>query len=347
MVTDLYNTFKFHLLSYNPQRTTPKETQYHHHTLTMNTIVMKHPPRPPWPSMPQTEHWHRLPSLWPSDKYTPPTQFGLWPLLPKPRATRKNCTPLAQWCHHTPCQTPPLPGAPQHDCHHTCIQLHHPSQPPHSYQPHSHKKAMPMPHATHTKTFPHLSMPRLQTQMHLQLKWPLPLFSARIFIPLPSMIHCLLPYHWFPYLRFMGISLQRFLPVSSVGISFSATQAHCLLPQPPVSLPKTHRNFPAEVSPGVSEGGDFYWMAVHPKVPYRTLTIRLSLKLLHAVPIRTLTHTHTILYTLLYHGMQHHLCSMQFCVHSSNATNKLWVGTSPKTYRYSWSNLPPEMYVAG
>jgi len=33
-------------------------------------------------------------------------------------------------------------------------------------------------------------------------------------------------------------------------------------------------------------------MAVCPKVPYRTLTVRPSPKPLHAVPIRTLTHTH-------------------------------------------------------
>jgi len=38
-------------------------------------------------------------------------------------------------------------------------------------------------------------------------------------------------------------------------------------------------------------------MVVCPKVPYRTLTVRPSPKLLNVVPIRTLTQTHTCVLT--------------------------------------------------
>jgi len=71
------------------------------------------------------------------------------------------------------------------------------------------------------------------------------------------------------------------------------THRFCLLPQPPAPPPKRAR-FPCRGFPWCSTGGGFtgWWCVL--KVPYRTLTVRPSPKLLHAVPIRTLTQTHIL-----------------------------------------------------
>jgi len=84
---------------------------------------------------------------------------------------------------------------------------------------------------------------------------------------------------WFPLWESWEFSLQRFLAASYRGAF------HWMV------HPENHENFPAEVSLSFYKGGGH--QMVHPIVlPYRTLTIRPSLKLLiNAVPIRMITHT--------------------------------------------------------